>query len=698
MVWLIAALILIVAVFSWTYRFHLLSFYTYLSTQSEYRRKDFQLLSSLRENLVHERKKKIAGLEMILSSWEKGEEIQPRYEYFCDLLEQLKGLVREERANLMAITKDIWLRGKLWTMLLKMERVSRDKREKSDVTELRRILARFNDLTDQVVENATQRFSFSLNDAVRESVKTVRVEKSQASGINIEESLDAAGENVRFSYDNFKQWQRLLTNLIRNAFEAVEVRQQGAEGVGADFPPKAGPALRDSLRGGDEIGWVRIITRPSEAAAGQAGMPDPPGISVIIEDSGIGMDQRTKDSFFRKGFTSGKEGGLGLGVTEESVQLTQQYGGWGIESEKGVGTRIEIDIDRQKAKRAELILPEPKRISRNKIALILPAGISAVMALVLLITYATRDRNPALARLVDRNTVAVEAKDGRFLWEHSFPQNVRETCLVIADIDGDEKNEVLVGTINGLKTTGHAFCYSPSGKEQWRFAVGGDRIFGVPSNNFKCWRIIAEDLDFDGDAEILVEADNTPWFPRQIALLDRRGQVQSSYWHSGALNFLVCEDFDDDGIKDIVFGGVNNRLNYSAVLGVLDFRDASGQSPPYRDTVLAKAKEKIYVKFPFIRELGGVNDMYSNVVAFIYAGKRNESDVYHITVHDDPGFQREYHLDQGLSHVKDLIVHPRYRLVWETMKREGVVHYDLSTEVLESWREIEVWKNGVKVK
>ena len=194
-----------------------------------------------------------------------------------------------------------------------------------------------------------------------------------------------------------------------------------------------------------------------------------------------------------------------------------------------------------------------------------------------------------------------------------------------------------------------------------------------------------------------MEANNTPWFPHQIALLDRGGQLKTSYWHSGSASLLLCEDIDDDGILEIVFGGVNNRLQYSAVLGVLDHREAWGQSPPYRDTILAKANEKIYVKFPFVRELGGENDRYSNVVAFIYAGRQDGSDVYHVTV-ADPGFQREYHLDEGLTHVKNVVVHPKYRFVWERMKSEGMVDYELSPEVLESWKEIEVWKNGVKVK
>ena len=659
---------------------------------------------------------------MILSSWQKGEEIQsagskfgPRYEYFEELLDQLKNLVWEERKNLMAVTKDIFLWGKLWSMLRRIEKMSRQKREKSDVTRLKEELARFQNLIDEVVEEATERFSFTLTQVIGESVKIVRIEKSQLKNIKIEEQLDEVANTIRFSYDKFKEWQRVLTNLIRNAIEAVEARQ-GVEGVAADF----------SLRGEERNYWVKISTRPREEGAGRAGVPDPmdpnsdlrevePSIprrqgfqpceevSVIIEDSGIGMDEATKASFYKKGFTSGKEGGLGLGVSEESVQLINRYGNWEIKSQKGVGTKITINIDREKAKKAELILPAPKPFLRTKLAFGLSIVLLALIGLALLFTFNKYSRfwmdwNPAYAKLVGENRVVVETKNGDFLWDRSFPQKIRETCLVVADIDKDGRNEVLIGTMSGFKETGHLFCFSFDGKKIWRFALGADRVFEVPSNRYSCGVIIVRDLNSDGETEILVGGENNPWFPYQIALLDSNGQLQTSYWHSGSASFLLCEDVDDDGIPEIVFGGVNNRLQYSAVLGVLEHGQTWGQSPPYRDTVLTKAKEKIYVKFPFIRGLGGENDRYSSVEAFMYAGRENGSDVYHVTVGDPRGFRREYHLDKELTHVKRLIIHPDYRFLWEKLKREGLLDYDLSPEVIESWKQIEVWKNGVKIK
>jgi signal transduction histidine kinase len=682
---LLILLVIAVSLFLWVFRSHVISLFYYLLVRFERRKVDFQLLGSLRDDLVHERKKKMAGLEMILSSWERGEEIQPRYEYFEELLDQLKNLVEEQKRNLMAVTKDIWLWGKLWIMLRRIEKTSSEKREKSDVPKLRNDLALFQNVIEEVLEDATKRFSFTLNEVIEESVKIVRIEKTKLKSIEITEQLDEVGNTIRFSYDKFKDWQRILTNLIRNAVEAVEIKQKGEE-----------PALADlGLPGGEEIGWVKIFTKPSISV--------PVSVSVCIEDSGIGMDESTKSSFYKKGFTSGKEGGLGLGVSEESVQFINQYGNWQIESQKDVGTKITINMDREKAKKAELILPELKPFLRTRLAWGLSVLLLIIIGLSLLFTFDKYSRfwvdyNPALARLRDDNTVVVEARDGGFLWDRKFSQKILQTGLSVGDVIGNGKNEVLIGTQSGLKETGYIYCFSFDGKELWRFPLGAEGVFGMPSNMYDAGRMLVRDLDLDGDKEILVEADNRPWFPRQIVLLDKRGQLQSSYWHSGAIDLLLCDDVDDDGRPEIVFGAVNNRLRYSAVLGILDCSRICGQSPPYTDTVLRKAKEKVYVKFPFIRGLGGENDMFSYVTAFVYAGKENGSDTYHVTVRDHRGFQREYHLDKELTHVKGLIIHPDYRFLWEKLKREGMVNYDLTPEVIESWKEIEVWKNGVKLK
>ncbi len=639
---------------------------------------------------------------MILSSWEKREKIQPRYEYFEELLDQLKNLVRDERRNLMAVTKDIFLWGKLWSMLRRIEKASKQKRERLDVPKTRKDLARMQNLIEEVVEGATERFSFTLNQVVRESVKIVRVEKSQLENIKIEEQLDEVGNTIRFSYDKFKDWQRVLTNLLRNAIEAVEAKQSGAgdlglvttppltgqEEAGVAVPPEAG-------RGGGENCWVKVSTKPSYSV--------PVSVSVIIEDSGIGMDEATKSSFYKKGFTSGKEGGLGLGVSEESVQLIEQYGNWEIESQKGVGTKITINIDREKAREAEQGLGKQEPFFRTKLAFGLSLFLLALIGLALLFVFDKYSRfwvdwNPALVKFLDENTVVVQNKEGSTLWDRQFPQEVEQASLALSDLNKDGRNEVLLGTRCGFRETGYVYCFSFKGRELWKCAMGAASVFGVSSDLYSVAGILVRDLNLDGEMEIVVQAGNYPWFPNQTALLNKEGEVQSNYWHSGVVNLLFCDDIDNDDTLEVVLRGVNNSLKYSAVLIMLDYKTIRGQSPPYGDEVLPKAQEKVYIKFPFIKGWGGENGLFSVLGGFGFMGREDGFDVYKAAVHDHRGIIRHYWLDEELMNVKRITLTPDTRFALRKLKQEGILDYDITPEVIESWKQIEVWKNGVKIR
>ena len=621
---------------------------------------------------------------MILSSWERGDEIQPKYEYFEELVEQLKELVREEKRNLMVVTRDIFLCAKLWRKLGKIEKISKKKRERVEKRELRTELTQIQNLIDHVVEGATEQFSFTLNQVVAESVKIVQVEKSQVKNIEIHEQLDEVGNSIRFSYDRFKDWQRILTNLIRNAVDAVEIKQS-REGVVARFIEK----------GGGQSQWVRISAKLS--------ISDPNSVSICIEDSGIGMDEAIRLSFFKKGFTSGKEGGLGLGVSEESVQLINNYGSWQVKSKKGVGTKITINIDKEKAQKAELILPPKKPFPRTKLAWGLSFLVLALIGLALLFAFNKYSRfwvdwNPATVERLDENTMIVKTKGGKPLWNREFPQRIGVQSPTVADLNKDGRNEVLIGTWCGFKETGRVYCFSFDGQELWQFAPGANEAFGKQSDRYIPGFVLVKDLNLDGEVEILVGSANTPYFAFQIAVLNRQGKMEQEYWHTGSGAIVLCNDIDGDSIPEIVFGGVNNRLGYSAVLGVLDYRTLHGQSPPYTDEVFSKGNEKVYVKFPFVKGLGGENSLYSSVTALLHMGKENGCDVFMVQVCDYRDFIRDYYLDETLTNVKSIVIKPTSHFVWQNLKKEGIVDYDITPEVIESWKHIEVWKSGVKVK
>jgi len=686
MIWLIIIL-LIASTYLWIYRFHIYSFLIYLSVRFEHRPKDFQLLSTLRDNLVHERKKKIAGLEMILSSWERGDEIQPKYEYFKELLEQLKELVREEKRNLMVVTRDIFLCAKLWRKLGKIEKISKKKRERVEKQELRTELTQIQNLINQVVEGVTEQFSFTMNQVVAESVKIVRVEKSQVKNIEIQEQLDDVGNSIRFSYDRFKDWQRILTNLIRNAVDAVEIKQS-REGVVSRFIEK----------GGEQSQWVRISAKLS--------ISDPNSVSICIEDSGIGMDEATRLSFFKKGFTYGKEGGLGLGVSEESVQLINNYGNWQVESKKGVGTKITINIDKERARKGELILPLPKPFYRTKLAYGLFALLSSLIGISLLFTFDKYSRfwvdwNPAFAEAKE-NYLIVKNKSNEMLWDVFLPAPImlsaytQKPVVEFVDLDGDGKTEVLVAIRYTARTTGKVICYSYKKEKLWEFACGEGGIYptaeGVNSQYFFPKLVEAEDLNGDSKKEIIVSSGEVRWFPNQLAVLDYKGNKISEYWHPGIMDCLYCLDFDNDGEKEIILGGINNRMDWCPVISVLNSKRTFGQAMPYLAVKqIEKAKEEWYIVLPHIKKSIPDESKWESLLPAVdnmeILSEENRIDVY---VTDG----RLYSLTSNfkLNYYYLQLVH---FLQW---KHDRQFAYELTREDSASWGNIEVWKDGVKIR
>jgi signal transduction histidine kinase len=720
----IVLVILVILIVASVYlaRFHFASFLFYLSAKLEPRGNDLEILGSLRQSLVHERKKKTAGLEMILSSWEKGEEIQSRYDYFQELLHQLNDLVISERRNLMALTPDIFLWAKLRRMLRRIEKVSRQKKERVEIKALKENLTRLKKLVEKVVEDATERFSFSLNDAVRESLKIVRIEKSQSSDIKIEESLDAIGDNIRFSYTKFKDWQRLLTNLIRNSVEAVEVKQSG--GVGVAAPPAVG-------LGGEESLWVKVSTQESDP--GRAGAPDLredessvsrrqgsqpcTEVVVIIEDSGIGMDEATRTSFFKKGFTSGKEHGLGLGVTEESIQFVEKFGNWQIESQKGKGTRVAIYIDQEKASKGELVLPKEKPFYRTKLAFGLYIFLFILIGLALLFTFDKYKRiwvdwNPVSAKVEGGKLLIVHNKDGDELWRRRFIREIKvynefdrekrmevlKQSVHIDDVDSDGKNEMLIGFLESESETGFLLCLDYRGNELWCFSFGmkeiyerGGQIFGPPNDVF------VVDVDQDGDKEIIFSSNCRTWFPCQLVVLGNDGKKEGEYWHSGHLAIQFIKDMDMDGEQEIVCGGGNNHMGASPVVLILDGKNVMGQSPPYRSNVFPKAKEEVYVKIPRLWDISTNVGLYPQGGIY-YNGTGDDYEEYVLTVDDYIDMRREYVVDQYLQPKRNVTFTPTFHDEWARLKQAGLIDFDVTPEVIEKWMKLERWENGVKVK
>jgi len=114
---------------------------------------DFEVLNSLRDDLIHERKKKIASLEMILSTWEKGESISTHLNYFKDLINQLKLILKDQRENLLMISPDPFLWVRLRSKVLKIERaLGKIEKDKQEIQEIKKKLSIFSGEIEEILE------------------------------------------------------------------------------------------------------------------------------------------------------------------------------------------------------------------------------------------------------------------------------------------------------------------------------------------------------------------------------------------------------------------------------------------------------------------------------------------------------------------------------------------------------------------
>jgi hypothetical protein len=176
--------------------------------------------------------------------------------------------------------------------------------------------------------------------------------------------------------------------------------------------------------------------------------------------------------------------------------------------------------------------------------------------------------------------------------------------LLIGDIDGDRSREVLFSpqTQNETKE-GEVFCFDRKGKLLWSFQAGRQMNFGSKtySSDYRISGIVPDDLDGDGDHEILVISTHRPDWPCQLALLDSKGDLSGEFWNAGYINDLTCVDLNDDGVKEVIVGGNNNEYGRGclAVFKATLMRGGSPQqNAAFQSPDLEPGSELYYVLLP----------------------------------------------------------------------------------------------------
>jgi PAS domain S-box-containing protein len=129
---------------------------------------------------------------------------------------------------------------------------------------------------------------------------------------------------------------------------------------------------RDAMPGG---GTLAISTRTSAfdaAAASAAGLPGPcTCVRLVIRDNGVGMDDEVRTHLFEPFFTTKPQGqGTGLGLAAAYGVVAQNHGRILVQSEKGRGTTIAIDLPTTTRLAERLDEPEPSSAGGSETVLL----------------------------------------------------------------------------------------------------------------------------------------------------------------------------------------------------------------------------------------------------------------------------------------------------------------------------------------
>jgi hypothetical protein len=316
------------------------------------------------------------------------------------------------------------------------------------------------------------------------------------------------------------------------------------------------------------------------------------------------------------------------------------------------------------------------------------------------------DWNPEFFEVKD-NLLIVKNKSKELLWDirlptrilffsHSTVPGYERPVVKVSDLDTDGRSEIIVGIRFDERNTGKVLCFNYKKEKLWEFSCGEYGIYqtGDELNNgyFSPYLIEIEDLDGDSKKEVLINSGHSRWFPNQFVVLDYKGNKTSEYWHPGIMSYLQCLDFDKDGQKEIILGGINNRVSWRPVLAVLSPKRISGQAMPYISTKkIEKAKEKWYIVFPhLIKRLPDESKweyFLSSVNDFEIFTNKNEVDIFIID-------GRTYYLTLDFKFGYVYFNYKGY-LWWKGDMRFPT---DPTEEDEENWKNIEVYKEGVRIR
>jgi hypothetical protein len=152
--------------------------------------------------------------------------------------------------------------------------------------------------------------------------------------------------------------------------------------------------------------------------------------------------------------------------------------------------------------------------------------------------------------------------------------------VLISDIDGDGRNEILVKANATERENRRLVCLEADGRERFVHRPTGTRRFG-DHEYAEPWLVsmVVVTRGPDGARHLWVVSTHNLWFPSVLQALDPHGVVRQEYWSNGFIGFVVETSWK--GRPVVLVGATNNDFR-AASLAVFPADRVTGKAPSAR--------------------------------------------------------------------------------------------------------------------
>jgi|GEM_PF-2440703 len=171
---------------------------------------------------------------------------------------------------------------------------------------------------------------------------------------------------------------------------------------------------------------------------------------------------------------------------------------------------------------------------------------------------------PQPTRLVlEENAIQIFDAANRPMWTRQVRGSVRKGLL--EDLDGDGESEVVIGVAGKEEDSGKIFVFDRGGEVRWSVDTHAKVPFpgGGRSGSMSVRELAVGDLFDSGRRQVVsISLDAEGWYPSRLAVWSSDGKLLGDYWHAGHLQFIRLGRRREGAPLRIVTAGVANDLTH----------------------------------------------------------------------------------------------------------------------------------------